>query len=133
MSDCNEKITIQNDEVIAEIFNTFFVNVASNLGIIINEGLLGNSVKTNDPIVNIIECYKTIPSIKLIKERATQLDNRFSFESMTYEEIYKEIRKLDCRKGSQDTFQDIPYEQIFAVFLYLHYNISFQLLISNKP
>ena len=95
MSDCNEKIIIQNDEVIAEIFNTFFVNVASNLGIIINEGLLGNSVKTNDPIVNIIECYKTIPSIKLIKEHATQLDNRFSFESMTYEEIYKEIRKLD--------------------------------------
>ena len=113
ISSNRNKITLtRKDEIIsrskdvAEIFNTFFVNAISNLGIVINESLLGNSVDTNDPIVNIIERYKTHPSIRLIKEHATQLDNRFSFEQITYKDIHKEIRKLDCTKASQDT--DIP-------------------------
>ena len=33
------------------------------------------------------------PLIRLIKEHVTQLDNRFSFEQMTYEDIHKEIKK----------------------------------------
>ena len=73
----------QKDEIIscskdvAEIFNTYFVNAVSNLGIVINKSLLGNSVETNDPTVNIIESYKTRPSIRLIKELEAQFDNRF--------------------------------------------------------
>ena len=66
------------------MFNTFFANVVSNLGIVFNENLLANSVETNDPIVNIIERYKTHPSIRLIKEHVTQLDNKFSFEQIPY-------------------------------------------------
>ena len=38
------------------MFNKFFVNVVRNLGNVINEGLLGNLVKTNDSIVNFIGC-----------------------------------------------------------------------------
>ena len=76
------------------------------IGIIINESLLDNSVETNYPVVNIIEQYKTHPSIRSIKEHGTQLDKIFSFEQITYEDIHKEIRKLDCTKASQDT--DIP-------------------------
>ena len=96
----------QKDEIIscskdvAEIFDAFFVNVVSNLGIVINERLLGNSVETNGPIVNITERYKTLPSTRLIKEYATQLDKRFSFEQITCEVIHKEIRKLDFTKVS---------------------------------
>ena len=133
ISSNRNKITpTQKDEIIsrskdvAEIFNTFFVNIVSNLGIVINESLLVNSGGTNDPIVNIIERYKTHPSIRLIKEHATQLDNRFSFEQITYEDIHKEIRKLDCMKASQDA--DIPSNiikenaNIFANFLYFNYN-----------
>ena len=62
----------------------------------------------------------------MIKEHATQLDNRFSFEQITYEDIHKEIRKLDCMKASQDA--DIPSNiikenaNIFANFLYFNYN-----------
>ena len=108
------------------MFNTFFVNVVSNLGIVIKESLLVNSVETNDPIVNIIEQHKTHPSIRLIKEHTTQLDNRFSFEQITYEDIHKEKRKLDCMKASQDT--DIPSNifkenaDIFANFLNFNHN-----------
>ena len=117
---------ISRSKDVAEIFNTFFVNVVSNLGIVINESLLGNSVETNDPIVNFIDWYKTHPSIRLIKEHATLPDNRFSFEQITYEDIHKEIRKLDCTKASQDT--DIPSSivkedaDIFSNFLYFSYN-----------
>ena len=62
----------------------------------------------------------------MIKEHATQLDNRFSFEQITYEDIHKETRKLDCTKASQDA--DIPSNiikenpDIFANFLYFNYN-----------
>ena len=74
----------------------------------------------NDLIVNRIEWYKTHQSIRLIKELATRLDNRFSFEQIIYEDIHKEIRKLDSTKASQDT--DIlsniikKNADIFAVF-----------------
>ena len=103
-----------------------FVNVASNLGIFVNKSLLGNTGEINGPTVNIIERYKTHPSIRLIKEHATQLDNRFSFELITYEDIHKEIEKLDSTKASQDT--DIllgiikENADIFANFLYFSYN-----------
>ena len=76
ISSNGNKITLaQKDEIIsrskdvAEIFDTFFVNVVSNLCIVINESLLGNSVETNYPIVNIIERCKTHPS-KRIDKRA---------------------------------------------------------------
>ena len=106
--------------------NTFFVNVVSNLGIVINESLLCNKGESNDSIVNIIERYTTHPSIRLIKEYATQLDNIFSFEQITYEDIHKDIRKLDYTKASQDT--DISSTiikenaDLFANFLYFSYN-----------
>ena len=84
ISSNRNKITLtQKDEIIscskdvAEIFNTYFVNAVSNFGIVINKSLLGNSVETNDPTVNIIESYKTRPSIRLIKELEAQFDNRF--------------------------------------------------------
>ena len=68
--------TISRSKDVAEVFNTFFVNVVSNLGIVINENLLGNIGETNDSnIVNINERYKTHPSIRPIKQHTTQLDN----------------------------------------------------------
>ena len=62
----------------------------------------------------------------MIKEHATQLDNRLPFEQITYEDISKEIKKLDCTKASQDT--DIQSSiikensDIFANFLCCSYN-----------
>ena len=115
--------TISRSKDVAEVFNTFFVNVVSSLGIVISESLFGNTGETNDPIVNIIESYKTY----LCRQHATQLDNRFSFEQITYEDIHKAIKKkLDCTKASQDI--DIPSSvikenaDIFANFLYFSYN-----------
>ena len=75
--------TISRSKDVAEVFNTFFVDVVSNLGVVVNGSLLGNTGETNDPIVNVNERYKTHPSIRLKKEHATQLDNRFSFQQIT--------------------------------------------------
>ena len=132
-SNNHNKITLtQKDEIIsrskdfAEVFNTFFVNAVSNLGLVVNESLLGNTGETNNLIVNIIDRYKTYPSIRLIKEHAAQPDNRFYFDQITYEDIQKEIKKLDCTKAFQDT--DIPSNiikenaDIFENFLYFSYN-----------
>ena len=71
----------------------------SNLGVVIIESFLDNTGETSDPIVNIIERYKTHPSIRLIKEHATQLDKRFSFKKITYEDIHKEIKKTRLHEG----------------------------------
>ena len=62
----------------------------------------------------------------LVKEHATQLDNKFSFEQIIYEDIHKDIRKLDCTKTSQNT--DIPSSiikenaHIFGNLHYFNYN-----------
>ena len=45
----------------------------------------------------------------MIKEHATQLDNWFSYEQITYEDNDKEIKKLDYTKAFQDT--DVPSRQ----------------------
>ena len=76
--------TVSRSKDVAEIFNTIFLNVVSHLDILINERLLVNSIEINDPVVNIIERYKTHPSIRLIKEPASQLDNIISFKHITY-------------------------------------------------
>ena len=53
----------QKDEIVCrskdvtEIFNSCFINVVSNLGVVINESLLGKSVEKCYPIVNITEWY----------------------------------------------------------------------------
>ena len=56
------RVIIYRSKDVVEIFNLLFVNVVSNLGIVINESILVNSVETNDPIVN--KQYKTLSSIR---------------------------------------------------------------------
>ena len=62
----------------------------------------------------------------MIKEYATQLNNIFSFEQITYEDIHKEIKKPDCTMGSQDTdiLSSIIKENadIVTNLLYFSYN-----------
>ena len=56
------RVIIYRSKDVVEIFNLLFVNVVSNLGIVINESILVNSVETNDTIVN--KQYKTLSSIR---------------------------------------------------------------------
>ena len=56
------RVIIYRSKDVVEMFNLLFVNVVSNLGIVINESILVNSVETNDPIVN--KQYNTLSSIR---------------------------------------------------------------------
>ena len=111
---------ISRSKDVTEIFNPCFINVVSNLGVVINESLLGKSTEKCYPIVNITERYQTHPSIRLIKEHAVQHDNRFSFIDISYEDINKKISKQNCTKASQDT--DIPPSIMKETFLQTFFN-----------
>ena len=62
-----EKI-ITNDKELAMIFNEFFVNIVSNLGINSNHSFLINTDNENDLIEKAIAKYKNHPSIISIKK-----------------------------------------------------------------
>ena len=105
----NEKIIIaENDEIIsnnkeiAEVLNTFFSNIVSNLNIPeypVNDPFIDN---IDDPILKAVFKYKNHPSIKVI-EKVSKLDKLFNFNKVDREEVFKEIIGLDASKASQDT------------------------------
>ena len=74
----------------------FFVNIVGKLGIDFVESLLVNSVEITDAIVKIPGRYRTHLSMRMIKKHA----------KVSYEEIHKDITKLDSKKACQDT--EIP-------------------------
>ena len=127
----SERITLVKDNEIisdsievAETFNKFFVEVVKNLDITIDESLLNNVSQLNDPVLSAIERYKNHPSILAITEQ--NKSNIFSFHYVSFEEIIKEIGKLEIKKACQET--DIPTKlikensDIFADFIYQNFN-----------
>ena len=98
-----ESITlVKDDEIIsdsqkvAELFNNFFANIVTELNLAIDEDLLENVDHIRNPITKATEKYKNHPSVKLISEKYDK--NIFSFEYISFEQIEKEIRKLDTKK-----------------------------------
>ena len=118
---------ISKDSEVAEVMNTFFSNIVSNLNIPeyqMNDPVLDN---INDPVLKAIAKYKNHPSIKAI-EKIPKPDNLFNFSNVDKEEVFKEIIRLDASKASQDT--DVPTKvikenaDIFSHFLYPSVNAS---------
>ena len=129
----NESITIVKDEdiisnnlEIAELFNSFFANIVSELNLAIDEDLVVNVDHIDDPVLKAIEKFKFHPSILAISEKYEK--NTFRFHAVSYEEILKEIKNLDTGKACQDT--DIPTKilklnaDIFADFVFQIINHS---------
>ena len=130
----NEKvILVEEDEIIskdsevAEVLNTFFSNIVSNLNIPeyqMNDPISDN---INDPVLKAIAKYKIHPSIKAI-EKIPKPDNLFNFSNVDKEEVFKEIISLDASKASQDTHVPTKvikeYADIFSHFLYSSVNAA---------
>ena len=92
----NDEI-ISNDKEVAEVLNTFFSNIVSNLNIPeypINDPFIDN---INDPILKAIFKCKNHPSIKAI-EKVSKLDKLFNFNKVDKEEVLKEIIGLKHQK-----------------------------------
>ena len=96
-----------DDDNTAEVLNTFFSNIVSNLKI---EGYSNYDPSANniiDPVLKCIVKYRNHPSILAIGEVYNK--NRrlpFSFSKIRRDEILSGILKLKTSKACQDT--DIP-------------------------
>ena len=68
--------------------------------------MLNNTSQINDPVLRAIEKYKNHPSILAISKKCEE--NSFSIKYVSFEEIIKEIGKLEIKKACQDT--DIAFD-----------------------
>ena len=110
------KITlVDQDEIIstgnetADVLNTNFSKIISNLKI--PECPASNPIynKISDPVLKAIMKYKNHPNIKAI-ERVPKVNDLFKFTNVDKTEIFNEIVCLDASKVCQDT--DVPTEII---------------------
>ena len=62
-------------------------------------------IVTNDQVTNALNKFRNHPSIVMIKSKR-KIDQCFSFDPVTYDDILKKINNLDTAKASQQS--DIP-------------------------
>ena len=102
------KEIISEDKAIAEVFNKFFINIMPNLKIPIENDFDTSFIPTEDLVQNAISKYRNHPrnkSVVIIKEK-NNLNGKFSFSLVQYDDILKKVRNLDTAKASKQT--DIP-------------------------
>ena len=68
-------LLIRNECKIANIFNTFFVNIVPNLGIEIDQRYLSNVSNISDPVEQAIKKYQKHPSISIINKMVSRVEN----------------------------------------------------------
>ena len=130
----DEKITLtEKDKIIktdtktANVLNTVFSTIISNLNI--PEYPVSDPISNdiNDPVLKSILKYKDHPSIKGI-EKISKLNNLLKFSNVEKREVLNEIVNLDASKSCQDT--DVPTKiikenaGIFADFIHPAINAS---------
>ena len=83
----SEKV-ISEDQVVAEVFNKFFINIVPNLKILTNHNYDTDFLVMNDQVSNALTKYKNHLSIVMIKIKR-KTDQCFSFGRLTYDDIVK--------------------------------------------
>ena len=103
---------ISDKQEVAEILNNYFLDAVENLEV---ERFSSNNdiIEENglDDIDKIIKRYQTHPSILKIKENVT-LEEKFKFDNVTSEQMFKKLSALDPRKGSME--DDIPVKLLLG-------------------
>ena len=102
----NENITlvdenklVSEDRVVAETFNTYFVDAVKSLNINMDPELLVNSESITDPIFQAIQKYNKHPSILKIKDVHAG-NPTFNFNYTTKIEMQNEIENISGSKAS---------------------------------
>ena len=92
-----EEKLIKNEYEIANIFNTFFIEIAPNLGTKVDERYLCDARNISDPTEKAIQKYKNHPSISIIKKMVSTVDknNTFSFKNIAADDVSQKIKRLD--------------------------------------
>ena len=90
-------LLIRNKYKIANIFNTFFVNIVPNLG-----RYLSNVSNISDLVEKAIKKYQKHPSISITNKMASSIENEdsCSFTCVTVDDISKEIKRLYIKKAT---------------------------------
>ena len=103
----DEKL-IKNEYQAANIFNTFFIEIVSNLGTKVDERYLCDASSISDPIEKAIQKYKNHPNISIIKKMVSTVDknNKFSIDPITADDILQQIKRVDINTATQES--DIP-------------------------
>ena len=123
---------------ISEIFNNFFSSIVAKLNIAKYEDLSVNSIKSEDPLQNLVTKYKNHPSIRLVLHKSpntsfslkTISNTSFLLKTISKKDIEKEILNLKVAKASQDS--DIPTKiikknpDIFSI-LFKEFNKSLEI------
>ena len=79
---------ITDDKAIAEIFNEFYVNIVPNLKISMENNFDTEFVKTENPVLNVVNKYKNHPSVIMIKEKIKPIE-KFSFFPVQYDDVLR--------------------------------------------
>ena len=133
-----DKKLIKNEYHIANIFNTFFLEIVPNLGIKVDERSLCDASNISDPIEKAIQKHKNHPSISVIKKMVFTVDknNTFSFEPITANDISQQIKRLDINKATQES--DIPtklvkhFNNLIVDYLQENFNNCLKMVPSLK-
>ena len=130
-----------DDHVVANTFNNYFNNIVKNLLTVTNKNFPKN--KTNgfnlnllDPVEVPISKYNNHSSLNAIRGKMSKLDNpNFRFEYTSFDQTYKELKKLDPKKTSQ--VNDVPVtviqENQDIVAFFIHHNFNNSLSSSTFP
>ena len=72
-------LLVRNEYKIANIFNTFFVDILLNLGIKIDQQCLSNVSNISDPVEKTIKKYQKHPIISIINKMVSSVENEANF------------------------------------------------------
>ena len=103
----DEKL-IKNEYQIANILNTFFIEIVPKLGTKVDERYLCNASNVSDPVEKAIQEYKSHRTISIIKKLVSTVtkNTKFSFEPITADDKSQQIKCLDINKAAEES--DVP-------------------------
>ena len=95
-----KELNLRENTACAEILNNFFSHSVKNLDI--NRDLYtNNDTNLDDPIENIIERFKTHPSVVRIWEKGYKTNN-FSFHIVPQSDVYRVIKNIGSKAYQKD-------------------------------
>ena len=91
---------IRNEVKVVNVFNKYFVNMLSSIGITNNHNFLSNTDTSDGPLEKIIDKYKNHSSITSINKHKTNSELTFTFQPVTKNQISNLIQLLNDKKSS---------------------------------
>ena len=91
---------IRNEVKVVNVFNKYFVNMLSSIGITNNHNFLSNADTSDGPLEKIIDKYKNHSSITSINKHTTNSERTFTFQPVTKNQISNLIQLLNDKISS---------------------------------